>query len=111
MFVPTNTTTAPTNVQILVAIDMDDTGRIHDLLDALRTYAGHDVVLSVETVDYTTRRSGDVVPEYRIQFDAGRLRNTEAAGIAFRMGYVSNVRPLPGPAQHQPCGCVYVPQG
>lgn len=110
MFVPTNTTTVPArNVQVLVAIDMDDARDLGDLLAALRSYGGE--ILDVETVDYTRRRDGVTVPEHRIQFDAGMLRNTEAAGIAFRLGYVSSTTSLPGPVQVQDCGCHYEPQG
>ena|SRR5687767_2666102 len=109
MSVPTNTTTAPANIQILVAVDMDDARDLDDLLTALRNYGGE--ILDVETVVYRRRRDGVEVPEHRIQFDAGMLRNTEAAGIAFRLGYVSSVTSLPGPVQVQDCGCHYEPQG
>lgn len=99
------TTTRPAHIEVLVAVDLDGVDRLDDLLARLG-----DAVVEAETVDYTTRRAG-TVPEHRIQFDAGHLRNTEAAGIAFHLGYVASVQPMPAPAQHQPCGCVYVPQG
>lgn len=110
MSVPTNTTTAPArNVQILVAIDMDDTRDLDVLLNTLRSYGGD--LFDIERRTYTRRRDGVEVPEWRIQFDAGMLRNTEAAGIAFRLGYVSSTTSLPGPVQVQDCGCHYEPQG
>lgn len=98
-------TTTPAHIEVLVAVDLDDDLRLADLLARLG-----DALVEVETVDHATR-DGRTVPEHRIQFNAGHLRNTDAAGIAFHLGYVASVQPLPGPAQHQPCGCVYVPQG
>lgn len=105
----TMSTTTPANVQILVAIDMDASRDLDALLDALRGYGGR--TFDVERRTYTRRRDGVQVPEYRIEFDAGMLRNTEAAGIAYRLGYVSSTTSLPGPVQVQDCGCHYEPQG
>jgi len=87
-----DTTATITNLQTVVALDLGPVQGVTPDVDRLVERMG-DAVVDVITLTIPDPRSGrdGTVTEHRVNFDADRLRNTEANGMAYRLGFVAHV--------------------